>query len=160
MTTKPQRSTNKYNGIWFFGLSGSGKSYASSVCLEYVQDAFKIDGDDVRRLISFDLGYAQQDRHTQITRVAGLAELVIHNKRIPIISTVSMSRDIHERCSKLGIKVVQIVRPLRDLRKLRSIYESDINVVGKDIDAYEEATLIIQNDGTEGFRERIKAIAE
>ena len=49
-------------GIWFYGLSGSGKSFASSVCKEFIPNAFVLDGDDVRKYVSTDLSYSEIDK--------------------------------------------------------------------------------------------------
>ena len=40
---------------------------------------FVIDGDSVRKLVSKDLGYTLDDRHIQLNRVIGLAEIAISN---------------------------------------------------------------------------------
>ena len=53
---------HKFKGIWFFGLSGSGKSFASSYLNELIDNSFIIDGDTVRTLISNDLGYDIKSR--------------------------------------------------------------------------------------------------
>ena len=52
----------KLKGLWFFGLSGSGKSYASNYINKYIAKSFIIDGDEIRSNISFDLGYCLDDK--------------------------------------------------------------------------------------------------
>ena len=64
-------------GIWFYGLSGSGKSFASSVCKEFIPSAFVVDGDDVRKYVSTDLSYSEIDRKVQTNRVLGISKIVI-----------------------------------------------------------------------------------
>ncbi|MAR77931.1 MAG: adenylyl-sulfate kinase, partial [Gammaproteobacteria bacterium] len=44
-------------GIWFFGMSGAGKSYISSALSKKKKNSVIVDGDDVRKYISIDLGY-------------------------------------------------------------------------------------------------------
>ena len=44
---------------------------------QLLRKTFVIDGDDVRKLISFDLGYTSAEREIQIKRVFGLAKLAI-----------------------------------------------------------------------------------
>lgn len=148
------------NGIWFFGLAGAGKTFASQVCKKIIDNAFIIDGDDVRELISFDLGYSKSDREIQIKRVMGLAEIAIKNNQVPIVSTVTMSEGIHRRCHQLGIVVVNIVRPLDQLHQVREIYETGSNVVGKDIKAYTSETIKLYNNGTAEFEDRIKGFVK
>ena len=144
------------NGIWFFGRAGAGKTFASQVCNEIIDNAFIIDGDDVRELISFDLGFSKSDREIQIKRVMGLAEIAIKNNQVPIASTVTMSEGIHRRCHQLGIGVVNIVRPLDQLHKVREIYARQSNVVGKDIKEYASETMKLYNNGTVEFEDEIK----
>ena len=144
------------NGIWFFGQAGAGKTFASRVCNKIIDNAFIIDGDDVRELISFDLGFSKFDREIQIKRVMGLAERAIKNNQVPIVSTVTMSEEIHRRCRQLGIGVVNIVRPLDQLHKVREIYATETNVVGKDIKEYASETMQLHNNGTAEFEDGIK----
>ena len=47
--------TKKFKGIWFYGLSGSGKTISSKFLKKKIKDSLIIDGDKVRKLISFDL---------------------------------------------------------------------------------------------------------
>ena len=118
--------SKKIRGIWFFGLAGSGKTFASSIIKPIINDSFVIDGDDVRRLISFDLGYADEDRKIQLQRVIGLAEIAIKNHKYPIISTVTMNDSILEQSDLLGLRVVNIVRPRKQVIAARiDLYQNE-----------------------------------
>lgn len=75
-------------GLWLFGLSGSGKTYLSKKISKKLKKPFIIDGDEIRKLISFDLGYKKSDRIEQNNRVLGLSKIVIKNGYYPIISSV------------------------------------------------------------------------
>ena len=55
-----------YKGIWFYGLSGSGKSYISKILHSKMSDSVLVEGDTVRKCISTDLGYSKKDREIQI----------------------------------------------------------------------------------------------
>ena len=79
---------NTHKGLWFFGLSGSGKTFLSKEISKNKKKTFLIDGDVVRNLISFDLGYKKTDRIKQNKRVLGIAKMVIKNGYYPIISSV------------------------------------------------------------------------
>ena len=59
-------------GIWFFGPSGSGKTFASKFIARHKKNCIIIDGDVVRKYISFDLGYSKQDRDKQINTLLAL----------------------------------------------------------------------------------------
>lgn len=81
MCLESLRKQQKFNGIWFFGLAGAGKTFASQVYADIISESFIIDGDDVRNLISFDLDYSASKRAIQIKRVLGLAEITVKNLR-------------------------------------------------------------------------------
>lgn len=158
-----QQSFTKWEyskGIWFFGLAGAGKTFASQVCKKIIENAFIIDGDDVRELISFDLGYSKSDREIQLQRMMGIAEITVKNNQFPVISTVTMSEDIHRRCNQLDIGVVNVVRPIEQLNKVREIYSTQSNVVGKDIREYAVETFKLYNNGTDEFEDRIKSFVK
>lgn len=144
------------NGVWFFGLAGAGKSFASQIGAEYLKNAFIIDGDDVRALVSFDLGYSLSDREIQIKRVFGIAHIAIKNMQTPIISTVTMSDEIYESCNQLGIKIAQIIRPVDQILKVRNIYETERNVVGQDIEQKDFNVPKLYNNGDKKFEGLIK----
>jgi hypothetical protein len=143
------------HGIWFYGMSGSGKTFASSISSTVIESSFLVDGDDVRKFISCDLGYSISDRKIQLNRVLGIAQLAINNRTFPIISTVSMTSKILEKCASFGIEVVQIVRPLEQLKEVRTIYQTEQNVVGKDIQIEALACAKLYNYGQDEFIEVI-----
>jgi len=153
-------STDNINGIWFFGLAGSGKSYASKLIMECTENAFIVDGDNVRLKISTDLGYTVQDRLIQINRLLGIGELVIENKYFPIISSVYMTEDVRKRCEAAHIKVVKIIRETAQILEHRKIYETEENVVGKDIKEHEIQCDNIFNRGDERFVKQVKKYVE
>ena len=73
---------NKKKGIWFYGLSGSGKSYASILINKKIKNSIVIDGDEVRKNISFDLKYSKKDRNIQLKRMLGIGKIAINSKTI------------------------------------------------------------------------------
>ena len=82
---------NNYNGIWFFGLSGVGKSYASNLIKAKRKNTVVIDGDVVREYLSHDLGYSIKDRNIQIKRMYGIAKIIINSNYFPVVSSVWMN---------------------------------------------------------------------
>ena len=123
----------KYKGIWFFGLSGSGKTYFSEKIKSKIKNYVLVDGDNVRKLISTDLNYSKVHRKIQISRVLGIARLIIESNKFPIISTVYMDKNISNLCKKNKIMCVMLLR--KDFGKIKkkfTIYKKK-NVVGKDI---------------------------
>ena len=148
----------KYKGIWFYGLSGSGKSFASSVCKEFIPSAFVVDGDDVRKYVSTDLSYSEIDRKVQTNRILGISKIVIQNKMFPIISTVTMQSDLLGECNKLQIEVVLLNRPMDQIYQVREIYKNSSNVVGKDIVLEKFDTRTLANDGTDKFEKLLREV--
>ena len=148
------------SGVWFYGLAGSGKTYASTEIAKVKQNPFVIDGDQVRRFISFDLGYSAEDRLTQLSRMYGIAKLAISNNYFPIVSTVTMSKKILDSCTELAIEVVQIQRSFEVIKSLRAIYQSGSNVVGVDAKLEDLDTPSVFNNGTAQFVNEILQYAE
>ena len=107
----------KYKGIWFFGLSGSGKTYFSEKIKSKIKNYVLVDGDNVRKLISTDLNYSKVHRKIQISRVLGIARLIIESNKFPIISTVYMDKNISYLCKKNKIMCVMILR--KDFGKIK-----------------------------------------
>ena len=100
------KSANKSNGLWFYGLSGSGKTYASKYLKKLINNSFIIDGDEIRKNISFDLNYTLIDRKLQVKRVLGLAKICIDQNLYPIISTVYFDKKLQKELKKVRIKLV------------------------------------------------------
>ena len=160
MNLEISKKSKKFNGIWFYGLAGVGKTFATQLCVKIIAKAFVIDGDKVRALISYDLGYSALDREIQLKRVLGVAEIAIQNLQVPIISTVTMSEEIYKRWEELDISVAQIIRPIDQLRKVRDIYENSTNVVGKDIKQKEFDAFKLYNNGDKYFERVVKTFVD
>ena len=139
----------KYKGIWFFGFSGSGKTYISKILKKRIKSSVVIDGDNVRKLVSNDLGYSKNDRKKQIKRVFGISKLIIESGKFPIISTVYMNKKVSDLCTKNKILSLMVIRKnFVKIKKNYKIYTYKSNVVGKDIfyDNFKKSHFI--NDNT------------
>ena len=156
MVAEISKRKNKLSGIWFFGLAGAGKTFATQICHKLIDRCFLIDGDDVRKFISFDLGYSESDRKVQIKRVLGLAEIAIKNNQVPVVSTVTMSTEVFHRCNQLSFEMAHIIRPLDQLREVRDIYQKERNVVGVDIQEKNYDIQKIYNNGDRNFEGAIR----
>ena len=152
--------TKKVAGIWFYGLAGSGKTHASTVLTSKISQPYVIDGDAVRTLISFDLGYTSGERCTQIKRILGISRLTIQNKFFPIASSVFMNQETLNECRMHSIEVIEISRSRDQLHANRKIYENKENVVGKDIIQDKLTTIKIFNDGSQKFEQEILSYVE
>ena len=82
--------------VWFTGLSGSGKSTLSEAAYRWLKfnghHVELLDGDEIRRHLSPELGFSPQDRHENIRRIAFIAELLTRNGIITLVSTISPYR--------------------------------------------------------------------
>ena len=119
---------NTDKGLWLFGLSGTGKTFLSKRIFKNKKRSFIIDGDIVRDLISFDLGYKKSDRIKQNKRVLGIAKMVIKNGYYPIISSVYLDPKIAENAKKNGIKIINVVTANKRVNKKLL---NKKNIVGK-----------------------------
>ena len=142
-------------GLWFFGLSGSGKTHLTKILKKNLKkETFVIDGDVVRKHISFDLDYTIKDRKIQVKRVLGIAKLSMENKLFPIISTVYMNSEIQTKSKKIGILVIKISRP--ELKMKSKIYKLKKNVIGKDLKLPVLKSKVLINNGGINFWKKIK----
>ena len=137
----------KYNGIWFFGLSGSGKTLASNFIKKKIKKFIILDGDKIRKHISFDLSYSLKDREIQLRRVYGMALLSIDSGVFPVISTVYMSNQIVLKLKRKNILPIQITRDFQKIKNRKKIYNiNNKNVVGRDIKMKKFASLNLINN--------------
>ena len=145
----------KISGIWLYGLAGSGKSFASKCLMQKLKKGFMIDGDDVRKYISTDLGYTVDHRKIQLKRLLGISKLALLNGFVPIVSSVTMNKEILGTCRDIGMDAVEIQRSEIERYKTRNIYLTESNVVGVDIELESLNTHKIFNCGTKLFEQDI-----
>ena len=118
-------------GLWLYGLSGSGKTFLSYKISRQIKNSFLIDGDIVRSLVSFDLGYSLKDRKKSNKIVLGLSKLVILNKQFPIISSAYLDPKIANLAKKNRIKIIKVI--FENKKNINSKLKGKKNVVGKSI---------------------------
>jgi bifunctional enzyme CysN/CysC len=79
--------------VWFTGLSGAGKSTVSGLVdrqlLALGVHTYALDGDDVRRGLSRDLGFSAQDREENIRRCGEVAALMVDAGLVVLASFIS-----------------------------------------------------------------------
>lgn len=153
------QKTKKYKGVWFYGLSGSGKTYASKILFKKIKKSILVDGDAVRSKVSFDLGYSLSERIIQIKRLFGLSEISIASNIIPIISSVYMNKSMSTLLKKKNILLIQINRDIDIVQKYK-IYKTKKNVVGKDIFFEKFQSKVIKNTNDKLFKKEIEKIAK
>ena len=142
-------------GYWFYGLSGSGKTFASNILKKKIQNCLIVDGDLVRKIISKDLSYNIQDRKIQLSRMIGIAQLAINSNLIPIVSTVYLDKVTFNKLKKNKFKIIKIERDMVQVYKKHPTYKKKKNIVGIDINLPRIKTKIIFNDMTNNFKKKV-----
>ncbi len=79
--------------LWFTGLPCSGKSVLADVVAENLKKkgmkVERLDGDIVRKSLTRDLGFSEEDRNMNIERVTFVAKLLTRNGVVVLASFVS-----------------------------------------------------------------------
>ena len=79
--------------VWFTGLSGAGKSTISKLVEERLRElgvhTYALDGDDIRRGLSKDLGFSAADRVENIRRCGEVAALMVDAGLVVLASFIS-----------------------------------------------------------------------
>lgn len=92
-------------GIWFTGLSGSGKSATTAVLttllLERGRETTILDGDVVRTHLSKGLGFSKEDRDTNILRIGFVAGEIVGAGGAVICAAISPYRSTREEARKM-----------------------------------------------------------
>ena len=82
--------------LWFTGLSGSGKTTLAFALekklYEMGCETFVLDGDNMRRGLSKDLGFDQMDRQENIRRIGEVAKLFLEAGHIVMTAFISPYR--------------------------------------------------------------------
>ncbi len=90
----------KAGTIWFSGLHGSGKTTIAKGLAERIRangiQVVVLDGDEVRKGISSDLGYTKEDRNKHIKRVANICQIISKSGVLNIACVASPTEEIRE----------------------------------------------------------------
>ena len=95
-TSSVASTTVHFPVIWLTGLPGSGKTtIAKALYPRLKESGFKaefLDGDNVRKELSPELGFTKQDREINARRVVYLSKILSRNGIISIVSLISPYR--------------------------------------------------------------------
>ena len=103
VTAEERAARTRHYGavLWFTGLPGSGKSTLAMALERRLFDrewqVYTLDGDNVRRGLSADLGFSPRDREENIRRVGEVAALFADAGAICIVAFISPYRADRER---------------------------------------------------------------
>ncbi len=91
--------------IWFTGLSGAGKSTVANALLPVLGNKGRgvkiLDGDEVRRNITSDLGFSKEDRSENIKRISFVAKSIADVGGIAIVAAISPYEEDREKARYL-----------------------------------------------------------
>lgn len=82
--------------IWLTGLSASGKTTIAQTLIEYFKDTRYIeamDGDEIRKGLSSDLGFSKEDRNEHNKRVIFCSKLLARSGVIVVVALISPYRE-------------------------------------------------------------------
>ena len=125
--------------IWLIGKSGSGKTFYGKKLLTMIKKTKKIhlEGDEIRRFISSDLGYSIKDRKINSLRIINLCKYLENKNYFVICSILSIFREHQIKNRSYFSKYLQIFIDANEKtilkRDIKNIYLNKKNVVGKDI---------------------------
>ncbi len=136
--------------LWLTGLPSAGKSTISKI----IHDRLKakgirvelLDGDEVRRNLSPDLGFSKADRETHARRVTYVSKLLARNGVVVIVALISPYRSFREAArNSIGDFVEVFVNaPIEECmrRDVKGLYKKalagEINDMTGVQDTYEE----------------------
>jgi adenylylsulfate kinase len=93
-----ERPATKGFTLWFTGLSGSGKTTLTNAIIPHLRArgvrVETLDGDEVRKNLSKDLGYSKKDRDANIRRIGYVSRLLARNGVCVIAAAISPYREI------------------------------------------------------------------
>jgi len=92
--------------LWMTGLPGSGKSTIAALAKKELEEEHGrhvelLDGDEVRKGLSSDLGLSREDREEHARRVSYLAKVLARNGVISIVALISPYRSSREKAKAL-----------------------------------------------------------
>ncbi len=151
--------------IWIVGLSGVGKTfYANLIKKKIKKKSIIVDGDQVRKFITYDLGYSKSDRRKNSIMIADICKFLEEQGFIVICPILSIFPTHQKKNRKKFSRYLQIyieskVEVLKE-RNDRKIYSKKKDIVGTDIKFPKpyKSDIIIKNNFLDTYEGNIKKI--
>ncbi len=155
---------NRHSGavLWFTGLPASGKSTLAMLLERKLHDAgiqtYVLDGDNIRRGLSSDLGFSQVERSENLRRVAEVAALMADAGFVCVaafISPLRRDRDqarqivgagFHEIYIKASVATCEARDPKGLYRKARVGLVREFSGVSAPYEAPKEPDLVVDTE--------------
>lgn len=160
--------------LWITGIPASGKTTLARRLVRHFRNenhaADVIDGDDIRKVVSANLGFSREDRLENNRRISWIARLLARNGVIAVVASVSPFKEgrAEARASAVGdglafteiyARCSQSVAMKRDIR---GIYElKNVSGLGAPYEAPTEAEIVVETtvlDPDEALAEVLKKI--
>jgi len=143
--------------IWLTGFSGSGKSTLAKKLAERISKCKILDGDEIRKTISKDLGFSEEDRKENILRVIKRAKNLQSKGWNVIVALMSpyrklrkMARDTLKDFFEVYVKCPIAICKRRDPKSLYEKFEKGKikNISGLDLpyEAPEDPEIVVETD--------------
>ncbi|MFD4832922.1 adenylyl-sulfate kinase [Streptomyces uncialis] len=102
--------------VWLTGLPSAGKTTIAYALADRLRAGGRrvevLDGDEIREFLSAGLGFSREDRHTNVQRIAFVAELLASHgvlALVPVIAPYADSRDaVRKRHQAAGTTYVEV----------------------------------------------------
>jgi adenylylsulfate kinase len=99
--------------VWLTGLSGAGKSTIATRLGKVLGDRGVtrveiLDGDEVRRTLSFGAGFSREDRDSHIRRIAYVCQLLARHDVTTIVAAISPYREMRAFARSLIDNFVEV----------------------------------------------------
>lgn len=95
-----QRLGQRGQVLWFYGLSGSGKSTIAVELQRQLHEEGRhvvaLDGDNIRGGLNRNLGFSDEDRLENIRRIAEVAKLLAESGTIALVSFITPKRELRQ----------------------------------------------------------------
>ncbi|MDI5964206.1 adenylyl-sulfate kinase [Streptomyces sp. SL13] len=120
--------------VWLTGLPSAGKTTIARALADRLTGEGRrvevLDGDEIREFLSAGLGFSREDRHTNVTRIGFVAELLASNGvlvLVPVIAPYADSREAvrkHHAARGTAFLEVHVATPVEvcSVRDVKGLY--------------------------------------